>query len=96
MPAPGQVMDEIRTARTAIDALAADPRRGLGRLCPAEALQAMRAGAALLDVRADPQAARDPVVPGSPVIPGTSRSGGWIPRASTAIPVRRGSVITSS
>jgi hypothetical protein len=97
MPAPGQVMDEIRAvARTSTDELLADARRRLRRVCPAEALQAISAGAALIDIRADSQVARDGIVAGSPVIPGTCWNGGWIPRASTAVPVRRSSVITSS
>ena len=53
MPAANQVMDEIRAmARTTIDELLADARRRLRRLAPAEALQAMRAGAVLIDIRA--------------------------------------------
>ena len=70
MPAANQVMDEIRAmARTTIDELLADARRRLRRLAPAEALQAMRAGAVLIDIRADSQVARDGIVAGALVIP---------------------------
>jgi hypothetical protein len=90
-------MDEIRAmARTTIDELLADARRRIRRLAPAEALQAMRAGAVLIDIRADSQVARGGIVAGALVIPATSWNGGWTQRASTAIPVRRSSVTTSS
>jgi rhodanese-related sulfurtransferase len=70
MPAADQVMDEIRAmARTTIDELLADARRRLRRLAPAEALQAMRAGAVLIDIRAHSQVARDGIVAGALVIP---------------------------
>jgi rhodanese-related sulfurtransferase len=63
-------MDETRpVARTTIDELLADARRRLRRLSPAQALQAMRAGAVLIDIRADSQVARDGIVAGALVIP---------------------------
>jgi rhodanese-related sulfurtransferase len=63
-------MDEIRAmARTTIDELLADARRRLSRLSPAEALQAMRAGAVLIDIRAGAQVAEDGIVAGALVIP---------------------------
>ncbi len=63
-------MDKTRAvARTTIDELLADARRRLRRLSPAEALQAVRGGAVLIDIRADSQVARDGIVAGSLVIP---------------------------
>jgi rhodanese-related sulfurtransferase len=63
-------MDKIRAvARTTIDELLADARRRLTRLSPAEVLEAMRAGAVLIDIRADSQVDRDGIVPGALVIP---------------------------
>jgi rhodanese-related sulfurtransferase len=41
----------------------------LNRLDPAEALHAMRAGAALIDIRSDSQIARDGTIAGALVIP---------------------------
>jgi rhodanese-related sulfurtransferase len=62
-------MDETRVgARTTIDELLAAARRRLSRLSPAEALQAMRGGAVLIDIRADSQVARDGIVAGALVI----------------------------
>jgi rhodanese-related sulfurtransferase len=56
-------------ARTTIDELLADARRRLTRLDPAQALQAMRAGAPLIDIRSDLQIARDGIIAGALVIP---------------------------
>jgi rhodanese-related sulfurtransferase len=56
-------------ARTTIDDLLADARRGLERLDPAAALEAIRSGATLIDIRADSQIAADGVVPGAIVVP---------------------------
>jgi rhodanese-related sulfurtransferase len=56
-------------ARTTIDQLLADARHRLTRLSPAKALQAMGAGAVLIDIRADSQVARDGIVVGALVIP---------------------------
>jgi len=56
-------------ARTTIDELLADARRRLTRLDPAKALQAMRAGAALIDIRSDSQISRDGIIAGALVIP---------------------------
>ena len=56
-------------ARTTIDELLADARRRLQRLGPAEALRALRGGAALIDIRGDAQIARDGTIPGALVIP---------------------------
>jgi rhodanese-related sulfurtransferase len=55
-------------ARTTIDELLAAARRGLCRLHPAQALLAMRSGAALIDIRGDAQIARDGTIPGALVI----------------------------
>jgi hypothetical protein len=51
-----------------IDELLAAARQGLCRLHPAEALAAVRTGAALVDIRGDAQIARDGTVPGALVI----------------------------
>ena len=56
-------------ARTTIDDLLADAQRRLTRLDPAQALQAMCAGAALIDIRSDSQIARDGIIAGALVIP---------------------------
>jgi len=56
-------------ARTTIDELLAEARRRLNRLDPVAALSAMRAGAALIDIRSDSQIARDGAIPGALVIP---------------------------
>jgi rhodanese-related sulfurtransferase len=55
-------------ARTSIDELLATARNGLCRLDPAQALAAVRLGAALTDIRGDSQIARDGTVPGALVI----------------------------
>lgn len=56
-------------ARITIDQLLEDARRGLDRLGPAAALDAMRAGATLIDIRSDSQIAADGVIPEALVIP---------------------------
>jgi rhodanese-related sulfurtransferase len=56
-------------ARITIDELLADARRRLKRLAPADALRAMRGGAALIDIRGDAQIARDGAIAGALVIP---------------------------
>jgi rhodanese-related sulfurtransferase len=56
-------------ARTTIDDLLAGARRGLERLDPTAALEAIGSGAILIDIRADSQIAADGVVPGALVIP---------------------------
>ena len=55
--------------RTTIDQLLAEARRRLHRLAPLPALDAMRAGATLIDIRTDSQIARDGAIPGALVIP---------------------------
>jgi rhodanese-related sulfurtransferase len=55
--------------RITVDELLADARRRLKRLGPAEALRAMRGGAALIDIRGDAQIARDGTIAGAIVIP---------------------------
>jgi rhodanese-related sulfurtransferase len=50
-------------ARTTVDDLLADARRGLTRLEPTEALEAIRSGATLIDIRSETQIAHDGVVP---------------------------------
>jgi rhodanese-related sulfurtransferase len=70
MPEASQAMDRIAAVpRTTIDELLADARRRIRRLSPAGALQAVRAGAVLIDIRADAQVAQDGIVPGALVIP---------------------------
>ena len=56
-------------ARTSIDDLLAQARRRLTRLDPAAALDAMGAGATLIDIRSDSQIAEDGVIAGALVIP---------------------------
>jgi rhodanese-related sulfurtransferase len=56
-------------ARTTIDDLLAQARSGLARLDPAAAFDAMRGGAALIDIRADSQVAHDGTIAGALVIP---------------------------
>jgi rhodanese-related sulfurtransferase len=56
-------------ARATIDELLADARHGLTRLDPTATRDAMRCGAALIDIRDDSQLARDGVIPGALVIP---------------------------
>ena len=56
-------------ARTTIDELLADARSRLTRLGPAAALDAMRLGATLIDIRSDSQIAQDGVIAGAVVIP---------------------------
>lgn len=54
--------------RTAVDDLLAQARRSLTRLGPAAALEAMRAGATLIDIRAESQIAEGGLIPGALVI----------------------------
>lgn len=49
--------------RTSIDDLLAEARRGLTRLEPAAALEAVRSGATLIDIRSEAQITDDGVVP---------------------------------
>jgi rhodanese-related sulfurtransferase len=58
----------VKVARTTIDELLAAARGNLRRLPPAQALAAMRSGAALIDIRGDAQIARDGNIPGALVI----------------------------
>jgi rhodanese-related sulfurtransferase len=51
--------------RTTIDDLLADARRGLTRLEPGVAFEAIRSGATLIDIRSESQIAEDGVVPGA-------------------------------
>ncbi len=55
--------------RTTSDQLLADARPRLERLDPGAALDATRAGATLIDIRADAQIVRDGTMPGALVIP---------------------------
>jgi rhodanese-related sulfurtransferase len=52
-----------------VDQLLDEARRKLRRLTPAEALQASRGGALLVDIRSESQRARDGVIPGSRFVP---------------------------
>jgi rhodanese-related sulfurtransferase len=54
--------------RTAAELLA-EARSGLERLTPGQALEAMAAGAALIDIRDDVQRARDGEIAGSWIVP---------------------------
>src|ERR1700753_4309500 len=54
--------------RMTIDELLETARNGLDRLSPAQAGQAMRSGAALIDIRSDRQVARDGTIAGALVI----------------------------
>jgi rhodanese-related sulfurtransferase len=51
-----------------IDELLATARSGLCRLSPAQALEAMRSGAAMIDIRGDMQIARDGTIAGTLII----------------------------
>ena len=52
-----------------VDQLLDEARRKLRRLAPAEALQASRGGALLVDIRSESQRGRDGVIPGSRFVP---------------------------
>jgi rhodanese-related sulfurtransferase len=56
-------------SRRTIDEILAAARLRLDRLDPPSAQAAVAAGAALIDIRADSQIARDGVIPGALVIP---------------------------
>jgi hypothetical protein len=56
-------------ARTTIDQLLGDARRRLDRLDPLATLDAIRAGATLIDIRSDSHIAQDGVIRGIPVKP---------------------------
>ena len=56
-------------SRTTIDQLLDNARHRLDRLDPLATLDAMRVGAALIDIRCESQIAEDGVVPGALVIP---------------------------
>jgi rhodanese-related sulfurtransferase len=58
-------------ARRTVDELLAEARARIARLTPAEAFAAARAGAAIVDVRAETDRDRDGVVPGSLHVPRT-------------------------
>jgi len=52
-----------------VDQLLDEARRRLRRLTPAEALQASRDGALLVDIRSESQRARDGAIPGARFVP---------------------------
>jgi|SRR5437588_9375680 rhodanese-related sulfurtransferase len=54
--------------RTTIDELLASARRRLDRLDPSAALDAVRSGATLIDIRSDSQIVQEGVIPGALVI----------------------------
>lgn len=56
-------------SRTTIDQLLEASRRDLDRVDPAQALEAMRDGACLIDMRSDSQIARDGTIDGALIIP---------------------------
>jgi rhodanese-related sulfurtransferase len=53
------------TARRTIDDLLAEARQGLDRVTPAEAFEAVRGGAVLVDVRSEDERERQGVIPGA-------------------------------
>jgi rhodanese-related sulfurtransferase len=55
--------------RVTVDELLAQARAHLNRVTPRAALEAMHAGAAVIDIRADSQIASDGLIPGALVIP---------------------------
>jgi rhodanese-related sulfurtransferase len=57
------------TDRLTVDALLERARARLRRVAPAEASEAMRGGAVLVDIRPDGQRARDGEIPGALVVP---------------------------
>jgi oxygen-dependent protoporphyrinogen oxidase len=59
------------TGRRTAEDLLAEARRSIGRLTPAQAWDAARKGARLIDIRSDTSRARDGIVPGSFHIPRT-------------------------
>jgi rhodanese-related sulfurtransferase len=61
-------------ARTTIDQLLGDARRRLDRLDPLATLDAIRAGATLIDIRSDSHIAQDGVIRGIPVKPRRSHA----------------------
>ncbi len=67
---------------SSIDDLLARARTRIDRVQPAAALEEMRAGAVLVDVRAESQIARDGTVPGAIVSPAMSWNGA-APRTAT-------------
>jgi rhodanese-related sulfurtransferase len=52
-----------------VEELLFEARRELARLSPSEALEAMRQGAALVDIRSDAQRGTDGLIPGANVVP---------------------------
>jgi rhodanese-related sulfurtransferase len=70
-PRTGRVagVASFKVARTTIDELLNAARRHLHRLDPLATLDAIRAGATLIDIRADSQIAKDGVVPNALMIP---------------------------
>jgi rhodanese-related sulfurtransferase len=52
-----------------VDQLLDEARRRLRRLTPAEALEASRGGALLVDIRSESQRARDGLIPGARFVP---------------------------
>jgi len=52
-----------------VDQLLEEARRRLDRLTPAEAFRAARDGALLVDIRSEPQRARDGAIPGARFVP---------------------------
>lgn len=63
-----QLGTAVAIARITIDELLDSARRGLGRLDPAAALEAMRSGARLIDIRSESQIAQDGTIAGALVI----------------------------
>ena len=57
--------------RRTLDDLLADAEQRIARLSPVDALEAMQAGALLIDIRSESDRARDGIVPGSVHIPRT-------------------------
>ncbi len=61
----------VRVKRRTLDDLLADAQERIVRYSPAEALDAMKSGAVLVDIRSESDRERDGIVPGSLHIPRT-------------------------
>jgi rhodanese-related sulfurtransferase len=59
----------MKVTRTTVDQLLEAARRGITRLDPADALEAMRSGAKLIDIRCESEIVRDGAIAGALVVP---------------------------
>jgi hypothetical protein len=69
-----------------VDQLLSSARRQLARLSPAEALEAAKQGATLVDIRSDTQRAADGLIPDAAFVSRNVLECGSTRRPSTAIP----------